>query len=411
MAKTKVRQKKPRPARNGQAVPAPAIRDRIIDFRRVPASDLLPSPRNWRTHSESQRKALQGVLDEIGYADALLARELPDGRLELVDGHLRKDVTPNQVVPVLVLDLTEEETGKVLLTLDPLAAMASADKDALEALLRSVQTGSEAVAEMLAGLAQENGIIPGLNGQAPPEDPGPQVDRAAELQAKWKTASGQLWTIPSKTVPGKAHRLLCGDSAKAEDVGRVMGGEKADAVISDPPYGIDFDTDYRRFTGGCGPGTNHAPIANDDKPFDPTPWLEFPAVVLWGANCYSSKLPLGTWLVWDKRFKNGTAMLSDAEVAWMKTGHGVYLFAETSQGFVRPEPVQHPTQKPVSVMRWCMEKSKAGPVVLDPYLGSGTTLVAAEQTGRIAYGVEISPAYCAVAIERLSGLGLSPELT
>jgi hypothetical protein len=104
----------------------PHIRDRIRELRRVRAAELLPNPRNWRLHPASQRAALEGILREIGFADALLARELPDGRLELVDGHLRAETAPDQLVPVLVLDVNEAEANKILLTLDPLAAMADA---------------------------------------------------------------------------------------------------------------------------------------------------------------------------------------------------------------------------------------------------------------------------------------------
>jgi ParB-like chromosome segregation protein Spo0J len=100
------------------------IRDRIRELRRVQASDLVPHPGNWRVHGKAQTAALKGLLAEIGYADALLARELPDGNLLLIDGHLRRDSTPNQEVPVLILDVTEAEANKILLTLDPLAGMA-----------------------------------------------------------------------------------------------------------------------------------------------------------------------------------------------------------------------------------------------------------------------------------------------
>lgn len=179
-----------------------------------------------------------------------------------------------------------------------------------------------------------------------------------------------------------------------------------DSVITDPPYGIAHDLDYTRFTGGLADTRNKTPgtLAGDQRPFDPGPWLAYDHIVLWGANCYSNRLPLGTWLVWDKRFKNGTAFLSDAEVAWMKGGHGVYIHSLTSQGFVRPEPVEHPTQKPVALMAWCFEKAKAGPTVLDPFLGSGTTLVAAEQTGRHCLGMEIEPRYVDVALHRWAAL-------
>jgi hypothetical protein len=109
------------------------IRDRIQDLRRVRAGDLKPSPKNWRRHPEVQRRAMQAALAEIGFADALLVRET-DGGLELIDGHLRADLDPEQTVPVLVLDVDEQEAGKLLATLDPLAGMAEADLEALKLL-------------------------------------------------------------------------------------------------------------------------------------------------------------------------------------------------------------------------------------------------------------------------------------
>ena len=92
------------------------IRDRIKELRRVPAAQLRPNPRNWRTHSPQQRDALQGILAEVGYAGALLARELADGSLELIDGHLRAETTPDAMVPVLVLDVNEAEANLILAT-------------------------------------------------------------------------------------------------------------------------------------------------------------------------------------------------------------------------------------------------------------------------------------------------------
>jgi len=137
------------------------VRDRVRDLRRVRAGDLVPSPENWRTHPQSQQDALRGVLKEIGYADALLARELPDGRLALLDGHMRQSLDPEQVVPVLVLDLDEAEGHKLMLTLDPLAALATANAEALAALLAEVETGDAAVQAMLDELAAGAGIVPG----------------------------------------------------------------------------------------------------------------------------------------------------------------------------------------------------------------------------------------------------------
>jgi hypothetical protein len=129
------------------------IKDRVKELRRVRASDLRPNPRNWRTHPAAQQDALRGLLAEVGYAGALLARELPDGALMLIDGHLRAETTPDAVVPVLVLDVDEQEADKILLTHDPLAAMAGASQDELQSLLANVRTESEAVQKLLDHLS------------------------------------------------------------------------------------------------------------------------------------------------------------------------------------------------------------------------------------------------------------------
>jgi len=185
--------------------------------------------------------------------------------------------------------------------------------------------------------------------------------------------------------------LYCGDCL---EILPHLG--KVDAVVTDPPYGVSWNTDYTRFTIGFNVArTKHKKVANDDKPFDPSPWLAYRRVVLFGANCFSDKLPTGSWLVWDKRFANGKAFLADGEAAWMNKG--------TSQGFVRPEPKQHPTQKPVAVMEWCIEKAgiKGDETILDPFMGSGTTGVACVKTGRKFIGIELDPAYCEIAKRRI----------
>lgn len=129
------------------------IRDRIKELRRVPAGMLRANPRNWRTHPEAQRDALRGVLAEIGFASALVARELDDGTLELVDGHLRAETAPQALLPVLVLDVSEEEATKLLLTLDPLAALAGTDQVQLAELLATTEFTSPQLDTLLADLA------------------------------------------------------------------------------------------------------------------------------------------------------------------------------------------------------------------------------------------------------------------
>ena len=110
------------------------MNNRIKELRYVKASELAPDPRNPRRHPAAQRAALQAMLAEVGIADAVIARETPAG-LVLIDGHLRADLDPDQILPVLVTDLDEAEAGKVLATLDPLAAMADVDGDALARLI------------------------------------------------------------------------------------------------------------------------------------------------------------------------------------------------------------------------------------------------------------------------------------
>src|SRR5262245_19857658 len=115
------------------------IRDRVKELRRVPAKTLLPNLKNWRKHPQRQKDAMTAVLQEVGYADALLAREDESGNLVLIDGHLRADTTPDTVVPVLVLDVDEAEADKVLATLDPLAGMAICDVDAFQKLVGTIE--------------------------------------------------------------------------------------------------------------------------------------------------------------------------------------------------------------------------------------------------------------------------------
>ena len=124
------------------------FRDRIKEFRRVKASELAPSPNNWRTHPQYQQDALRAILDDVGYADAILARETDKG-LEVIDGHLRTSLDSDQTLPVLILDVNEEEAKKILLTLDPLAAMAETDSDILTALLSDVSFTDESLNTML----------------------------------------------------------------------------------------------------------------------------------------------------------------------------------------------------------------------------------------------------------------------
>lgn len=146
--------KKPAPTVTG------GVRNRIKELVEVRAGDLVAHPRNWRTHPSKQRAAVSGILAEIGYASALVARRDNAGVLHLIDGHLRADLDPEQIVPVLVLDVSEAEGDKLLLALDPLASLAETNTEHLADLLHEVNTGDQALAGLFADLAQANDIIP-----------------------------------------------------------------------------------------------------------------------------------------------------------------------------------------------------------------------------------------------------------
>ena len=186
-----------------------------------------------------------------------------------------------------------------------------------------------------------------------------------------------------------------------------------DLVLTDPPYGIALNTDNSRFSGGTrgnmakrgnGAGTGAGrPIIGDGKPFDPSFLLAIGKhQIIWGWNCFAYKLPRGTCLVWVKR--NDAAFgsfLSDAEVAWMSKGHGVYCRRDLSNNTITRVRA-HPTQKPVALMAWCMGFFPDAGVIADPFMGSGTTLRAAKDLGRRAIGIEIDERYCETAARRCS---------
>jgi site-specific DNA-methyltransferase (adenine-specific) len=195
--------------------------------------------------------------------------------------------------------------------------------------------------------------------------------------------------------------VLNGDNATYLD-----GLPRDAALVSDPPYGMAWDTNNDRFIDARAPhyvGREYAPIHGDREPFDPTPWIAFGKVVLWGSNHYAQRLPVGTTLVWVKRSPVGYgSFLSDAEVAWQKGGYGVYchtIIRASSQ-----ERGEHPTQKPVALMTWCIERLNLPPdsLIIDPYCGSGTTGVAAVQLGHRFIGIEREESYCTIARRRIT---------
>lgn len=181
------------------------------------------------------------------------------------------------------------------------------------------------------------------------------------------------------------------------------------ALITDPPYGDNHDTNYvGKFSGGVAAQRNwYEPIEGDDQPFDPSPWLKYPNVVLFGANRFSDRLSTGTIFVWDKRTLNANKnVMSDAEIAWWNRNRDVYIFQHTWDGFNRASErntAYHPTQKPVALFTWVLERLNlpVGTTILDPFMGAGPIGVAAVQMGYSYVGIEINRRHYTTAAARI----------
>jgi DNA modification methylase len=202
------------------------------------------------------------------------------------------------------------------------------------------------------------------------------------------------------------------------DCREILPGLGAVNIVTDPPYGMAYDTDSRRFSGfkqdGLPPrgrGRADRLIHGDDAEFDPTHLVGPGKAIIWGANHFAAKLPRGTTLIWLKRSPQhyGT-FLSDAEIGWQAGNHGVYVFyAEDSNARRRMEftgdimgaSTAHPTQKPIALMAWCLRRIGIGSACCDPYMGSGTTGVAAIRLGHTFTGIEIEERWFDIACHRI----------
>lgn len=378
-----------------------AWRSRIIGHGEEAPDQLLANPRNWRIHPKAQQDALAGVLDEVGWVQDIIVNQRTG---HVVDGHARVAIAISRdepTVPVVYVDLSLEEEGLILATLDPLSAMAGKDEELLRDLLASVETDSEAVQTMLAGLVTR-GPAAGLTD---PDDVPVVTEPISKL--------GDLWLLGE-------HRLLCGDSTKAEDVARLMGGEQAAAVLTDPPYGMNLDTDWSNARGSMREsahgtrGNTYERVIGDADAFDPTPlfeaWGYCQEIFLFGADYYAESIPnrnAGSWLVWDKRKESQSeAIGSEFELCWSKAHHKRRMLRHDWFGFLssangsEARNREHPTQKPTTLIQDIIEQWIKGQIIIDPFLGSGTTLIACERLGRRCYAMEIEPRYVDVAVKR-----------
>lgn len=181
------------------------VRDRIKELRRVRANLLRPNPRNWRTHPDAQRAALRDLLSEIGFADALLVRELPDGTLELIDGHLRAETTADMDVPVLVLDVNEAEAAKLLVTLDPLCSMAGTDRAVFDDLRGQIDTQSSAIQQLVDRVVRQGAASHELSRN---DATAVEIPQCFQVVVECKDEAEQRSVYERLTAEGRVCRLL-----------------------------------------------------------------------------------------------------------------------------------------------------------------------------------------------------------
>jgi len=218
------------------------------------------------------------------------------------------------------------------------------------------------------------------------------------------------------------HRLLCGDSTDSDQVAKLMNGQKADMVFTDPPYGMHLDTDYTKLPespNGAKP-LKHEKIKGDSNDFSEelinTIFSHFnntKDIFIWGADYFAELLPNkneGSWIVWDKRVEERfDKMIGSAfELCWSKSKHKreIARFNNTLfSGEADARNKIHPTQKPIKLAEWFFNKwGKQNDLIVDLYLGSGTTMVASQQLNRKCYGMEFEPKYCQGIVDRMKKL-------
>ena len=286
-------------------------------------------------------------------------------------------------VPCYVLDYTEEEQRRAMIKDNGHAG--EWDQDML------ANDGWDAEQLKEWGVPIDWEPVEETQGLTDPDDV-PQVPEEPT------TKPGDLWIL------GK-HRLLCGDSTKAEDVERLMNGEKADALVTDPPYGIKYS----------GKGQNGKAKANDfgqilgdgsttaaRDVYTATRKNKYSFECWWGANYYCDILQgQRSWVVWNKEVVGEN--YSAAELAWTNQEGRTRMFTHQWHGMIKAseqgQARMHPTQKPVELFVWLVNEFGLS-FLFDPFLGSGTTLIAAEKTGRKCYGMELDPKYCDVIVKR-----------
>jgi DNA modification methylase len=412
------------------ARPSPWPADQV---ERRPVADLLPYARNARTHSDEQVAQLAASIREWGWTIPLLVDESGT----LIAGHGRLLAAQRlglESVPVMVASGWSEAKRRAYAIADNRLPLSAGWDDAMLALeLSALRIEDFDLGLMGFDQGELDGLLDGLGleKERTEDDTEPQIDLAEELREQWGVETGQLWQLGE-------HRLLCGDSTKAEDVARLLGDDRPHLMVTDPPYGVEYDPTWRTKAaaeGKIGFGTKRqGKVLNDDI----VDWTDVYSLFngdvayVWHAslvglevasNLATAGFELRSQIIWAKE----SFSISRGHYHWQhescfyavkkgSTGHWAGDHFQTTLWKIKKndgnDQKTHGTQKPLECMaRPIRNNSEPGDLVYEPFSGSGTTIIACENLNRRCLAIEISPAYCAVALQRWADhTGLTPVL-
>ena len=385
----------------------------VIEYRQI--DSLTPYTNNARTHSDVQIEQLAASIKEFGFTNPILV----DGTNGVIAGHGRilaaRALGMDSLPCVELAGLSDTQRRAYILADNKLALNAGWDADLLSLELKELD--AEGFDIGLIGFSDEE--LAALTGQTEGlNDP----DAVPDAPVNPVSVLGDVWIL------GK-HRIICGDSCSADDVGKVLGDVKPMLMVTDPPYGVEYDANWRLEAGINKAHQKRAEgkVLNDDRADWTEAWALFPGEVayVWHGALHASEVAnslaacdfqIRSQIIWAKN----SLVMGRGHYHWQhapcwygvrKNGHWagdrkqstLWQIANMhrTQGNVDDGKTSHSTQKPVECMRRPIENnSSPGQAVYEPFSGSGTTIIAAEQTARWCYAIEINPAYVDVAVIR-----------
>ena len=368
----------------------------------VPVSELVPWDQNPRLNESAVDEVAKSI-KRFGFASPIIARTADN---MVIAGHTRLLAAKKiglKSVPVRFMDLDLNDAQLLALADNKIGEIADWDETKLKDILASLDD------QDLSGLGWSDDELDALIDHHEPVELNGDPDHVPEVQELAITSAGDLWLLGD-------HRLLCGDSTKEEDIGRLMAGEKADMVFTDPPYGISIvDSKTNKVgAGNLAKNTVYRQVIGDDttetakKCFNACQNLGFENYILWGGNYFVDFLPFSSsWIIWDKRGEMNSNNFADGEMAYCSFHTRVRIYKQIWNGMIREgesEKRVHPTQKPIKLLSEIIYDHIKGKNIIDLFGGSGSTLISCEKTNRRCFMMELDPQYCDVIIRRWQDL-------